>query len=195
MVGAPRVNSAESMATPMDSPVLQYTENFGALLEQLGCSIFLTTYQANRLAVLCSNGSGGLDARFWSLPRPMGFAADQNRLALGVSQQIREYRNLNPVPSRVNRSGRVDACYLPRTIHITGEIDIHEMAWAGEELWFVNTRFSCLCTLNGANSFVPRWRPPFVTALAGEDRCHLNGLCLAPSTDGGLAPRYVTAEL
>jgi uncharacterized protein (TIGR03032 family) len=35
---------------------------------------------------------------------------------------------------------------------------------------------------------VPRWRPPFVTALAAEDRCHLNGLAMA---DG--RPRYVTA--
>jgi len=43
-------------------------------------------------------------------------------------------------------------------------------------LWFVNTRFSCLCTLDGVHSFVPRWRPPFVSALAPEDRCHLNGL-------------------
>ena len=38
------------------------------------------------------------------------------------------------------------------------------------------------------HSFVPRWRPPFVTALAAEDRCHLNGLAMA---DG--APKYVTA--
>src|SRR5262249_52310919 len=63
-----------------------------------------------------------------------------------------------------------------------------EVAWAGEELWLVNTRFSCLCTLDPGYSFVPRWRPPFVTALAAEDRCHLNGLALA---DG--RPKYVTA--
>ena len=34
----------------------------------------------------------------------------------------------------------------------------------------------------------PRWRPPFVSALAPEDRCHLNGLGLV---DG--RPKYVTA--
>jgi len=42
-------------------------------------------------------------------------------------------------------------------------------------------------------SFVPRWRPPFVTALAPEDRCHLNGLGLVPDDHGRLAVRYVTA--
>jgi uncharacterized protein (TIGR03032 family) len=62
------------------------------------------------------------------------------------------------------------------------------MAWAGDELWFVNTRFSCLCTLDRAHSFVPRWRPPFITALAPEDRCHLNGLGLAEGR-----PTFVTA--
>src|SRR3954447_18612382 len=55
-------------------------------------------------------------------------------------------------------------------------------------MWLVYTRFSCLCTLHPDYSFVPRWRPPFVTALAAEDRCHLNGLAVV-----GGAPKYVTA--
>src|SRR5439155_620014 len=85
--------------------------------------------------------------------------------------------------------GRHDACFLPRSGHVTGNIQIHEMAWgAGNELWVVNTRFSCLCTLDGSASFAPRWRPPFVSALEPTDRCHLNGLGMV---DG--RPRYVTA--
>ena len=38
------------------------------------------------------------------------------------------------------------------------------------------------------SSFTPLWRPPFLSKLAAEDRCHLNGLALA---DG--RPRFVTA--
>src|SRR5437762_392775 len=56
------------------------------------------------------------------------------------------------------------------------------------ELWVVNTLFSCLATLDERHSFVPRWRPRFITGLAAEDRCHLNGLAI----EGGL-PKYVTA--
>src|SRR5262249_4860693 len=78
--------------------------------------------------------------------------------------------------------------FLTRSSHVTGEIRVHEMAWVGGELWFVNTLFSCLCTLHPALSFVPRWKPPFISALTADDRCHLNGLAVA---DG--APRYVTA--
>ena len=55
-------------------------------------------------------------------------------------------------------------------------------------MWLVSTRFSCLCTLDPDYSFVPRWRPPFITALAAEDRCHLNGLAMV---DG--QPGFVTA--
>jgi uncharacterized protein (TIGR03032 family) len=71
---------------------------------------------------------------------------------------------------------------------VTGDTRVHELAWVGDELWAVNTRFSCLCTLHAEYSFVPRWRPPFITALLAEDRCHLNGLALV---DGNI--KYVTA--
>jgi uncharacterized protein (TIGR03032 family) len=68
--------------------------------------------------------------------------------------------------------------YVPRNCTVTGDMRVHELAYAGGELWIANTRFSTLCTLDRAHSFVPRWRPPFVSALAPEDRCHLNGLCV-----------------
>ena len=75
---------------------------------------------------------------------------------------------------------------MPRRRHLTGDIDIHEMEYAADgTLWLVNTRFSCLCTLNPDSSFVPRLRPPFVSGLAPEDRCHLNGVGLV---DG--RPKY-----
>src|SRR5262249_18721987 len=45
-----------------------------------------------------------------------------------------------------------------------------------------------LCSRAVNHSFVPRWRPPFISALAPEDRCHLNGLGLR---DGQV--RYATA--
>lgn len=63
------------------------------------------------------------------------------------------------------------------------------MAWGrNDESWAVNTRFSCLCTLDRSTSFTPRWRPPFVAQLEPTDRCHLNGLAMV---DG--RPKYVAA--
>ena len=79
--------------------------------------------------------------------------------------------------------------FLANVNHVTGDIDIHELARdIDDELWMINTRFCCLCTLDADHSFYPRWRPPFVSALAPEDRCHLNGIAMV---DG--RPKYVTA--
>ena len=76
-------------------------------------------------------------------------------------------------------AGRYDRCFLARSATVTGGIQCHELAWgADDDLWIVNTRFSCLATLHPDYHFVPRWRPPFVTRLAAEDRCHLNGLAM-----------------
>lgn len=81
-----------------------------------------------------------------------------------------------------------DACFLPRRSHCTGDVQIHEMAWVDEQLWFVNTAFSCLATRSDVDSFTPQWRPPFVKQLLPGDCCHLNGLAVR---DGQI--RYVTA--
>ncbi len=163
------------------------TESFVALLHQLRASLLVSTYQANKLLAVRARGSG-LSTLVRTFERPMGLAVNGRRLALGTRHQVWFLHDAPDIAPRVEPAGLHDACYLPRSCHVTGDIGVHELAWAGEELWLVNTRFSCLCTLDPDYSFVPRWRPPFITALAAEDRCHLNGLALV---DG--RPRYVTA--
>ena len=144
---------------------------------QLGVSLLVTTYQANKLLVV-REAHGALSTLVRTFERPMGLAVDARRMALGTRNQVWLMRNAPDIAPQVEPPGTHDACYLPRSSHVTGDIAGHEMAWAGEELWVVNTRFSCLCTMHPDYSFVPRWRPPFITALAAEDRCHLNGLAM-----------------
>jgi uncharacterized protein (TIGR03032 family) len=178
------------------SPPLRsvHTSTFADVLEHFGISLLVTTYQAGKLVLLRAD-RGVVNTHFRSFPKPMGLAVHGNRLAIGTALEVWEYHNVPAVAAKLEPAGKHDACFLPRTGHATGEVLIHEMAWTGSsgredesELWFVNTRFSCLCTLDPLSSFVPRWRPPFVTALAPEDRCHLNGLGLV---NGRV--RYVTA--
>ena len=165
-----------------------HTASFPALLADLGLSLIVSTYQAGKV-VLVRADEQSLNTHFRVLQKPMGVATDRaGRIAIGTSSHIWEFRNVPAVAPKIEPSGKHDACFLPRNLHVTGDIDIHEMAWGNEGLWFVNTRFSCLCTQDLDHSFVPRWRPPFVSAYAPEDRCHLNGLELI---DG--APKYVTA--
>src|SRR5581483_3519403 len=133
------------------------TDSFVALLQQLRAALLVTTYQANKLLVVRA-GPGGLSTLVRTFERPMGLAVDGRRMALGTRHQVWFLRNAPDIAPRVEPAGQHDACYLPRACHVTGDIGVHELAWAGEELWLVNTRFSCLCTLDPAYSFVPRWR-------------------------------------
>lgn len=176
-------------STPAPPPLRSvHTANFGEILKQLGISILVTTYQAGKLVVLRSGEDGNLNTHFRGFNKPMGLAAARDRLAVGTALEIWEFHNVPAVAAGMEPVGRCDACYLPRGSHVTGDVLMHEMAWCGDELWFVNTRFSCLCTPSNIYSFVPRWRPKYITALAPEDRCHLNGFGLVAGR-----PRYATA--
>ena len=133
----------------------------------------------------------------------MGIAATQGRLAVGTSNAIIEFKNNPALAQSLSSTPPLDACYVPRNTRFTGDVDIHEMAWGIKselasslspakptepELWFINSRFSCICTKDNEHSFSPRWRPRFIDSYSPQDRCHLNGMALVDGT-----PRYVTA--
>jgi len=163
-----------------------HSVSFPPLLRQLGISLAVSTYQAGKLLIIRADGDI-LNTLCRDFVSPMGLAERQGELVIGTRHHVWEYVNHPYVVPTLTPAGRYDACYLPRKALVTGDIQVHEMAWAGPEVWIANTRFSCLCTLDDQHSFVPRWRPPFITALAAEDRCHLNGLGVR---DGRV--RYVT---
>ena len=165
-----------------------YTSSLPALLEQLNISLVVSTYQAGKV-ILVRNQDGVINTHFRTFPKPMGIATSGSKMTIGAAKTVWYLRNMPAVAAKLEPAGQHDAAFLPRRVHVTGDIDIHEMAYgADDELWIVNTRSGCLCTLDEAHSFTPRWRPHFLSGLAPEDRCHLNGLALV---DG--RPRYVTA--
>lgn len=166
----------------------QYSNDLPGLMREAGLSLFVSTYQAGHLALL-SSGQSEITVEMHGFKRVMGVAYRSGCLAVATAEQIWFLPNARSVASELNPKAPYDACFLARTSHVTGEIQAHEIRWAGETLWVVNTLFSCLCTIDSNHSFVPRWRPPFITALAPEDRCHLNGFAF----DGNV-PKYATAH-
>jgi uncharacterized protein (TIGR03032 family) len=163
--------------------------DFAGWIAGAGGSVALTTYQAGKVVLVGWDGRQvTLLARHFE--RPMGLAAAPGRLLLATRRQVVLLAD-SPVLAREfqeGQPGRYDALYLPRVGYHTGELNVHDVDFGDDGLWLVNTRFSCLAAPSGDYCFVPRWRPPFVSATAPEDRCHLNGLAM----DGG-RPRYVTA--
>jgi uncharacterized protein (TIGR03032 family) len=165
-----------------------HTPAFAEILHTIGASLVVTTYQSNRVIVVRAEGPKTLNTHLRTFKSPMGVAVRGDSLTLGTRTEVWDYRNHPDVAPKIEPKGKHDACFLPRNMHVTGDIRIHELAWAQRELWIVATRFSMLCTLDRDHSFVPRWKPPFISGLAAEDRCHLNGLCVAEDR-----VRYVTA--
>lgn len=166
-----------------------HTTSFAEILREVGASILVSTYQSGRIVALRAPSAGPLDTHFVAFESPMGIAVGNRFLALGTASHVWDYRNQSALVEHLEPRGGHDACFLPRNIHYTGDIRVHEIAFDIDDvLWVVNTRFSALCTLDVDHSFVPLWRPSFISHLAPEDRCHLNGLAMV---DG--RPRFVTA--
>jgi uncharacterized protein (TIGR03032 family) len=177
-------------ATPDNARLVRFEHSLSLvpLLRELRCSILVTTYQAGKLVVVGTDASG-LVLGFYNFDRPMGLAVGSDRLALAARDCVWVLRTAPDVAPRLDPSGQFDQLFATRAAAVTGDIQAHEAAWINDELWVVNTSFSCLCTVGPDSefSFRPRWRPPFVTALAAEDRCHLNGFAVVNGQ-----PKYAT---
>jgi uncharacterized protein (TIGR03032 family) len=171
-----------------DSPLRSvYSAGMRELVGHLDGSILVSTYQTGKLICLREQG-GTVNTHFRDFDKPMGLAVHQGRFALGGRTEVWDFRDVPEAAPRVEPAGTHDACFVPRNRHVTGDIAIHEIAFAQGELWLCATAFSCLGTLNAEHSFVPRWKPDFVSELAPGDRCHLNGMCVVEDE-----VRYVTA--
>ena len=164
-----------------------YTPDFPDLLVRLRASLLVTTYQAQRVLAFSVHDSR-MSMLMRTFDRPTGMALEDDALALVSALQIWLFEAKRGVSDAAGKALPGDLCFLPRSAYVTGDISGHEIAWVKEELVVVNTRFSCLCRVCPHYSFEPIWRPPFISALLPEDRCHLNGLAV---DSAGI--RYVTA--
>jgi uncharacterized protein (TIGR03032 family) len=170
-----------------DGPVeVSFSPGLAEFLAARDVSIAFTSYQSGRLYLLghSPNGKLALHEAVWS--QAMGVAGNADRLYLGTLTELVRLENVLEPGQLANK--KHDRVYVPRNMQTFGNIDFHELGVGSDGVvTVVATRHSCLCVPSLRHSFRPVWRPRFVSALAPEDRCHLNGLAMR---DG--APRYVT---
>ena len=164
----------------------EYSNNLASILNRLNISLFFSTYQAGKLGVVTVKNNS-LSISFHNFEQAMGMAISPTQMAVGGKDWVYFLRNDSNLAPQIEPPGSYDACFLTRGAQYTGNISIHDIAWGNQELWMVNTRFSCLCTLTNNYNFLPQWRPSFISAIAPEDRCHLNGLAMVEGM-----PKYVT---
>lgn len=169
-------------------PQLEITtsRNFSRWLAEESLSIAFSTYQAGKLFLLGLQQDGRLSVFERTFERAMGLYARDRSLYMATLYQI--WRLENMLEPGQNYKG-YDALYVPQMSCVTGDLDVHDIVVDHrEQLFFANTLFSCISETSPTHSFRPVWQPSFISKLAAEDRCHLNGLALRDNQ-----PRYVTA--
>lgn len=159
---------------------------FNSWLSGLRASLALTTYQTAKIFLIGLQPNGRLSIFERTLERVMGMHATAQAIHVSTLYQIWRFRNaLSPGETFQG----YDAVYVPRESRVTGDVDVHDLAVGGDgRLVFTNTLFNCLATTDEEHNFRPIWKPPWITKLVPEDRCHLNGLAMR---DG--RPAFATA--
>ena len=172
---------------------IEFSRQFSSWLFEQQVSLCLTTYQAGKLFFIGLNPTTGQISIFErSLERVMGLYATGSTLYTSTLYQLWRFEN-SLAPEQLY-SG-YDRLYVPQLSYVTGDLDIHDIVTAPlpqsdanapvhPHPIFINTLFSCIATTSITHSFLPLWQPQFISRLAAEDRCHLNGLALR---DGRLA--------
>lgn len=158
-----------------------YSASFPKILHELNCSIIFSTYQAGKLVILSSGDGKSLRKFARPLKRPMGIAIDerQSRMAVSTKSEITIYKNnSNLAKTYPPAPGIFEHLFIPTIGYKTGLIDTHEIVFGGENVFFVNTLFSCISKPSRNYHFEAIWKPPFISELIPEDRCHLNGLAV-----------------
>ena len=178
----------KEIADQAETTSFSFSSGLVGFLARQDAAIMFSSYQSGLLYMLGRAADGGAHLHQSAMAKPMGiYVENDNGFALSSRYQVMRFKNGLEPHQRVNN--QFDACFVPRETYLTGELDAHDISIDRDgRIVFVNTRFNCLATTDPRHSFSEVWRPPFISALVDEDRCHLNGLAM----ENGQAA-YVTA--
>ncbi len=206
------------MSTPAQPQLeISGSRNFTSWLREQRLSVAFSTYQTGKLFLIGVKPDGRLSVFERTFERCMGLCASADAQTLWMSSIYQLWRFENALPAGQVAPDGYDRLYVPQCGYTTGDVDAHDIALCKssssssssssskarteeddedeeehglgrQRPVFINTLFSCIAAPSETHSFRVVWRPPFITKLAAEDRCHLNGLAMR---DG--APAFVTA--
>lgn len=183
------MNQLSESPVKLDStPALELmgSRQFNSWLAEQRVSLAFTTYQTGKLFLIGLQTDGRLSVFERTFNRCLGLWGDGQTLWMTSLYQLWRFENALEPEQVANGYDRV---YVPQVGYVTGDLDIHDVSVdANGKPVFVNTLFGCLATTSERHSFTPRWQPPWLTKLAAEDRCHLNGLAMEAGR-----PAYVTS--
>ncbi len=160
---------------------LNFSRQFESWLQGFNASIAFSTYQAGKVFMI-GMGDNGISIAERTFARCMGLAARADRFYLASQYQLWRFNNVLDPGEQYQG---YDKLFIPHVGFTTGDVDAHDIGIdADAEPVFVNTLFSCLARPSSKANFDVLWQPPFISRLAPEDRCHLNGLAMFEGEPG-----------
>lgn len=179
----------DSTAPEVSESKVTYSMSPGLVqwLARNNTSLAMSSYQSGKFYLIGRNPKGGLMVDERLFQHAMGIAVADKRIVLATQTALVEMVSALESDQRANEI--YDACFVPRLVHVTGAVDMHDVSLdqSGDPI-FVATRYNCLARASKTHNFAPVWKPNFISKIVAEDRCHLNGLAM----DDG-EPAYVTA--
>jgi len=157
-------------------------------LDRTGQTLGITTYLSAKVIFIGARSDKQATLASANSPRCMGAAASPDGQTFWVASQHQLWRlERSPLPP----TPPFDSEYAARAAFTVGDVDGHDVAMPVDNdalPVFVAARYSCLAKPAVHACFDAVWKPPFITKIAAEDRCHLNGIAVR---DG--KPAYCTA--
>ncbi|MEO9484988.1 MAG: TIGR03032 family protein [Ekhidna sp.] len=178
------------LPTDIENPFeYQHTRSFAQILHSLKSSLVLSTYQTGKIVMFSPKDDQAMIQLPRSFRKPLGVAVHDKHLAVACLDEIvLTHRSQNAAKTYPKKPDVYDSIYLPRSTHYTGAVDTHDISYGKGGLWAVITEFSCIAQIDPRYSFLPKWKPFFISEVTPGDKCHLNGMAMK----NGL-PKFVTA--
>lgn len=174
----------------------EFSRYFIHFLLQNKVSLIVCCYKSNCIFSIGAEKSletGEPLLSFFISPAKKAMGATYNEktevLTVGEYMQITNYHKEGTKETDSTLLPDFDTQFIPRSFNFVNDIDIHDIVIdKNDKVYFCSALFCCICELSNLGSFKVYWKPDWISKIAAEDRCHLNGLCCR---DG--IPRYVTS--
>lgn len=190
------------MTTPLQQPTQQQVENtkqpafelhaggdIAQFFARENVSLIASAYKSNVVFSFGATDSGKLGCYCATFMHPMALAYAGRKECSDVWVATRDHLircsdagdPYNEGSDEAGGDGDFTHSYVARQLHMIGPQDVHGIFPVhASNPFYVSTAFSALCILDSSRpDRTPTvvWKPPFVSELKAEDRCHMNGVC------------------
>ena len=158
-------------------PNFEYDRYFLGWMREVKCSFLVSSYKTAKiyaLGVIKDPRDNQDKISIWlsHFNRPMGIHSTHNTIWISSSGNLWKYENSGSYED-ANNIGVFDGNFIPRLAYFSNDIDTHDICVDKDgNPYYCSAMFSCVCTPSLTHSFKVFWKPPWISKISPEDRCH-----------------------